>query len=276
MKLTHIILFCTFIGEIGGIDPPLNGFVLRPSLLLSNISLSNTIMKRIEYKNGDQVGECIYLYDIEPYILNGKTPFRRAIFRCKCGNEFKAKLNLVKFGSVKSCGCLKSIPENNPKYRHGLAGTKEYKLWCSIKKRCYNEKEPAYKYYGGRCINIYNEWFNDPKSFIGYIKSLPGYGSHGLTLDRINNDGNYEPGNLRWASRHIQSTNQRAKKNNKSGYIGAVYNKNANKYSSLIILNKKRIYLGFFVNPRNAAIARDIYIIKNNLSEYKLQVLSNE
>lgn len=103
---------------------------------------------------------------------------------------------------------------------HGLYKTKEYEIWISIKSRCYYKKGKRYKDYGGRGIRVYRSWIHDAKSFIDYIKSLDNYGVVGLQLDRINNDGNYEPDNLRWTTPHKNMCNQRIRIDNKSGYSG--------------------------------------------------------
>ena len=93
-------------------------------------------------------------------------------------------------------------------YKHGLSYLREYYIFNTIRARCYNINDHNYKYYGGRGIKIYKRWINNPKLFIDYIKKLPDYGVENYTLDRINNDGNYVPGNLRWASKSIQIQNR--------------------------------------------------------------------
>jgi len=91
--------------------------------------------------------------------------------------------------------------------------TKENKhlrfTWHCIRSRCHNPKSTHYSNYGGRGIHLQQEWQNNPNPFITYIKSLEGYGTRGLTLDRINNDRGYEVGNLRWTTPREQVLNRR-------------------------------------------------------------------
>lgn len=91
-----------------------------------------------------------------------------------------------------------------------MSHTYEYRYWCKIKARCYGESSISYPNYGGRGIQMHPAWKDDFMAFRAYIIALPDFGKDGYTLDRIDNDGNYEPGNVRWASRITQSNNTRA------------------------------------------------------------------
>lgn len=145
--------------------------------------------------------------------------------------------------------------------------TKEMLCWNSIKQRCFNPNNPGYKNYGGRGITLYKEWIKKSNPFIDYIKSLPNYGKEGLSLDRIDVNGNYEPGNLRWADKNMQCQNIRKFKTNKSGYTGVYLDKRTNKYISFIWVNnkKKHLYSGF-KTAEEAVQSRNQFIIDNNLS----------
>lgn len=151
---------------------------------------------------------------------------------------------------------------------HGLTRTKEYFIWSSIKQRCYNINNKAYKNYGGRGIKMYMGWIDDPEYFIEYIKSLPDYGKEGYTLDRINNDGWYEKGNLRWDDRTTQAINRR-KLPCKIDYTGVCFKDNI--YEARITVNYKNIYLGRFYSIEEAVEARNKYIVENNLKN-KIQI----
>ncbi len=85
----------------------------------------------------------------------------------------------------------------NPHTTHGMTGTRIYKNWANIKSRCFNSNDNDYPRYGGRGITIYPAWINDFQAFYDYVSTLENYHKPSYTLDRINNDGNYEPGNLK-------------------------------------------------------------------------------
>ena len=124
---------------------------------------------------------------------------------CDCGNEITAFSNNLRRGNTQSCGCLAT----ELKTRHGLWGSKVYKAWDNMRSRCRNPNATGYENWGGRGIKIFEEWVDDFDKFFEYVSLLPNFGNDGYTLDRINNDGNYEPGNLRWATLSEQNKNKR-------------------------------------------------------------------
>lgn len=105
---------------------------------------------------------------------------------------------------------------------HGMSGTKLYQIWRAIKKRCKNPNDKEYDIYGGRCITIFPEWEHDFQAFYDYVSSLQHFGEAGYTIDRINNDGNYEPDNIRFATLHEQAVNRRKRRWHKKPRIKEV------------------------------------------------------
>jgi hypothetical protein len=146
--------------------------------------------------------------EIEKYISPKGQPKRRFIFECICGKHFVSTLSNIKCGNTKSCGCLKS------KYNIKVSKQEHYQRWKGIKGRCFNMNGKDWVDYGGRGITMYEPWIKNYLVFEDYINNNLGKKPDGYSLDRIDNDGNYEPSNLRWASPIMQSNNQRKKKKN--------------------------------------------------------------
>jgi len=125
--------------------------------------------------------------------------------RCDCGNECSVRADHLKSGETQSCGCLHAEIIKRVKTVHGMAGKRLQVIWNNMKARCYNPKSQHYNRYGGRGISICPEWVNDCSKFITWALNN-GY-SDDLTIDRINNDGNYEPQNCRWVTQQEQAQN---------------------------------------------------------------------
>ena len=204
---------------------------------------------------------------------NSKHKRRFGIYKCGfCGSNFKANTHDIKNGRTKSCGCYQKRRASETHKTHGLRSTRLYVIWANIKDRILNPKHHKYKDYGGRGIIICDEWKNDFASFYDWAMSN-GY-SDELTIDRIDNDGNYSPENCRWVTQIIQTRNQRIYKNNTSGYKGVCYYKRDGNYQAYISIKSKRIHLGYFQTAVEGAIAYNNYIIENNLEGFILNEIT--
>lgn len=127
----------------------------------------------------------------------------KALYACSCGSTCELNRSRVSNGYTKSCGCISLELKTN--LVHGMKGTPEYSSWTSMKDRCLNPASKDYGNWGGRGISIFPEWIDSFESFYNHLGAKP----TNTTLDRIDNNKGYIPGNVRWASHADQMRNKR-------------------------------------------------------------------
>lgn len=134
---------------------------------------------------------------------------RRWRCKCDCGKAALVQSNNLRSGKQVSCGCLRTELLRSRVLKHGHTSkretTPEYRAWQSMLKRCYSPNNTHYARYGGRGIEVAPEWRDDFPNFLRHVGPRP---SAQHSLDRIDNDGDYKPGNVRWASKSLQAKNQ--------------------------------------------------------------------
>lgn len=146
---------------------------------------------------------------------------------------------------------------------HGLVKTPIYNMWMNIKARCYKQSSDYYYLYGGRGIGMYDPWIDNFPLFNKYIiQTIGEKPSVQHSIDRENPDLGYIPGNLRWATPAQQAANTRSNINGTSKHKGVSLKRNSGNWQAAIKVCGASLYLGFFDDERNAAVAYDVAAIQ--------------
>jgi len=139
--------------------------------------------------------------------------------------------------------------------KHGMTDSPEYRSWMSMKRRCIDPKNPGWDDYGGRGITVCERWLTSFENFYADMGARP----QGTSIDRLDNDGSYEPGNCRWATQSQQSRNQRLRRGKTSRFRGVSWHSTQKRWRALIcpVDYEPDQYLGWFSNEEDAARAYD-------------------
>jgi len=168
-----------------------------------NINRTNdyicTMTKMIQINNGEKFSRYTVIERVEN--IDGRPHYKCL---CDCGNIRVVSGKYLRKGLSKSCGCYGAEQRKLSTTTHGLSNSKEYTAWMNMKARCNDVNNKQYSDYGGRGISVCDRWLN---SFDNFISDM-GLGN-GLTLDRIEVNGNYEPNNCKWSNQIEQQRNKR-------------------------------------------------------------------
>lgn len=195
---------------------------LKTSCILQALKLKGLVMKLVD-RTGQRFGKLIVLEQA------GRNNLKKVLWKCKCdcGNETIVVSGSLVTGNTESCGCV------IPNFKHGGWKNSSYNSWRAMMRRCNNPKDKDYKRYGGRGISVYPDW-HEYKNFVADM----GEPSGSQTLDRIDPNGNYEPGNVRWDSPTVQARNVSVRKTTISGYTG-VHLRQGKWYAEITVKTKK-------------------------------------
>ena len=172
--------------------------------------------------------------------------YKKVRCMCECGNIRNVRLDILRSGGSKSCGCVRIN-------KHGKYKSAEYAAWISMNQRCNNPKNRYYYNYGGRGISVCERWTASFESFYSDMGDRP---TRYHSIERIDNECGYDPTNCKWATRTEQQHNTRLQVNNKTGVNGVRLPKQRKKYVANITVNSKLKYIGSFSSLTDAANAR--------------------
>lgn len=153
----------------------------------------------------DLSGRVFGLLTVQSRATNSKSNQTRWLCLCACGNSTIVHASALKNNVSQSCGCKQAKLMADKMRKHGAFGTAEYSVWVGMRRRCNDTKCKNYPYYGGRGIRVCERW----GSFDHFLADMGLRPTPELTLERVDNDGNYEPNNCKWATRAEQRANQR-------------------------------------------------------------------
>ena len=170
---------------------------------------------------------------------------------CDCGNIKTIRSDALISGKTLSCGCLQKEKVKALSFKHGKSKTRVYKIWEGVIARVNNSSNARYHRYGGRGITVCEEWLQ----FENFYKDMGEPPTNKHEIDRIDNDGNYEPSNCRWVLPIQNTYNKGARTTSTSQYKGVHYDKNRNKWVARVHKDNKKVFFKRFETEIEAAQA---------------------
>ena len=165
------------------------------------------IVKVKEDLTGRKFGRLTVIEQVEDHISLSGSHYPNWKCQCDCGTVCERTANQLTLNTMISCGCKTKEAQHLGFLKHGMKGTRLYRIWKAMKTRCYNPNSPYFKYYGGKGITVCDEWRDSFQAF--YEWSMANGYSDELTIDRIDSDKGYFPANCRWVTMTIQNQNKK-------------------------------------------------------------------
>lgn len=206
---------------------------------------------------GDRYGRLEILQEAPSHITAGKQRIRCWDVVCDCGVTVTVRQPDIRSGKTKSCGCLSREAAALANKTHGMTGTRTHEIWRGMIKRCTQKNRKDYKYYGGRGISVCARWL----TFDAFFADM-GEAPAGMSIERKNNDGNYEPSNCCWATQSQQVKNKRMLRDTASGVRGVTRIARNGKWRATAYHNGRKHGAGVY-----STIAAAEQAVKNKLVE---------
>jgi hypothetical protein len=211
-------------------------------------------------KAKDIVGQKFGRLTILRKVKSNKYRQARCECECDCGNKVIVLIYNLKNKKTKSCGCLQKEEVKKRFTKHGMKKYPLYDVWSGMRKRCCNPRHAKFKIYGARGIKICDEWINNPEIFIEW--ALSNGWEKGLQIDRIDNDGDYEPNNCRFVTARENNSNKQI---HKTRNLPVGVNKYNHRFQARCSIDGKSKYLGIFDTPEEASQYRQKFLEEKDL-----------